>query len=90
MSSGRASRSFSKVSPGVRDAQLCRAHAKDAHGCPGAAKGFVGLAADSALREHLLDSAIYMRPVTMGLLLLLVLRFWPRGLIPEESGADRR
>lgn len=49
-----------------------------------------GLAADSALREHLLDSAIYMRPVTMGLLLLLVLRFWPRGLIPEESGADRR
>ena len=43
-----------------------------------------------ALREHLLDSAIYMRPVTMGLLLLLVLRFWPRGLIPEESGADSR
>ena len=49
-----------------------------------------GLAADSALREHLLDSAIYMRPITMGLLLLFVLRFWPRGLIPEESGADRR
>jgi branched-chain amino acid transport system permease protein len=49
-----------------------------------------GLAEDNALRLHLLDSAIYMRPITMGLLLLLVLRFSPRGLIPEESGAERR
>ncbi len=36
----------------------------------------------SGLRRHLVDSAAYMRPVVMGALLLLVLRFWPRGLIP--------
>lgn len=45
-----------------------------------------GMAEDNALRLHLLDSAIYMRPITMGLILLLVLRFSPRGLIPETSG----
>jgi len=48
-----------------------------------------GLADDNALRLHLLDSASYMRPITMGLVLLLVLRFSPKGLIPEESGATR-
>ena len=42
-----------------------------------------GMAEDSALRLHLLDSAAYMRLLTMGLVLLLVLRFAPRGLIPE-------
>ena len=42
-----------------------------------------GMAADSALRLHLLDSAAYMRLLTMGLVLLVVLRFAPRGLIPE-------
>lgn len=36
----------------------------------------------SALRGHLLASAAYMRPVTMGVILLLVLRFSPRGLLP--------
>ncbi len=36
----------------------------------------------SGLRRHLVDSAAYMRPVVMGAILLLVLRFWPRGLIP--------
>ena len=41
------------------------------------------------LRLHLLDSAIYMRPITMGLVLLLVLRFSPNGLIPEESGRHK-
>ena len=44
-----------------------------------------GLADDNGLRMHLIDSAIYMRPITMGLVLLLVLRFSPRGLIPEET-----
>ncbi len=44
-----------------------------------------GLAEDSALREHLLKSAAHMRLMTMGLILLLVLRFAPRGLIPERS-----
>ena len=42
------------------------------------------LAADSALKTHLLGSAAHMRPVVMGLVLLLVLRFAPRGLIPED------
>ena len=42
-----------------------------------------GMAQNSPLRAHLLDSAAYMRLLTMGLLLLLVLRFAPRGLIPE-------
>lgn len=44
-----------------------------------------GLPEGSALREHLLDSAAHMRLITMGLILLLALRFSPRGLIPERS-----
>jgi branched-chain amino acid transport system permease protein len=40
--------------------------------------------ADGALKQHLLDSAAHMRLLTMGLILLLVLRFSPRGLIPEK------
>ena len=43
-----------------------------------------GLPEDSGLRAHLLDSAAYMRLLTMGVILLLVLRFSPRGLIPER------
>ena len=39
---------------------------------------------DSPLRLHLLESAAHMRYLTMGLILLLVLRFNPRGLIPER------
>ncbi len=35
------------------------------------------------LRMHLMDSAAHTRLMTMGLVLLLVLRFSPRGLIPE-------
>jgi len=42
-----------------------------------------GMAEDSGLRQHLLESAAYMRLLVMGLLLLVVLRFAPRGLIPE-------
>jgi len=42
------------------------------------------LSPESPLRVHLLSSAAHMRPVVMGLVLLLVLRFAPRGLIPEE------
>ncbi|PYE86125.1 branched-chain amino acid ABC transporter permease [Pseudoroseicyclus aestuarii] len=38
----------------------------------------------SALRDHLLDSAAHMRLMTMGIVLLLVLRFSPRGLLPER------
>lgn len=43
------------------------------------------LADDNALRLHLLNSAAFMRLITMGLLLLVVLRFSPRGLLPEKS-----
>ena len=43
-----------------------------------------GMADDSALKAHLLKSAAHMRLLTMGVILLLVLRFSPRGLIPER------
>lgn len=43
-----------------------------------------GLAQESVLRLHLIEGAAYMRMLTMGLILLLVLRFSPRGLIPER------
>ena len=43
-----------------------------------------GLEDGSALKERLLESAAHMRLLTMGLVLLLVLRFSPRGLIPER------
>jgi len=43
-----------------------------------------GMSEGNALREHLLGSAAHMRLMTMGLILLLVLRFSPRGLIPER------
>ncbi len=39
---------------------------------------------DGAIKTHLLNSAAHMRLLTMGLVLLLVLRFSPRGLIPEK------
>ena len=45
-----------------------------------------GMAADNPLRLHLIDSAAHMRLIVMGLILLLVLRFSPRGLIPEHTG----
>jgi branched-chain amino acid transport system permease protein len=43
-----------------------------------------GMADDSWLKLHLADSAAHMRLLTMGVILLLVLRFSPRGLIPER------
>ena len=43
-----------------------------------------GMADGSALKQHLLASAAHMRLLTMGIVLLLVLRFSPRGLIPEK------
>jgi len=36
------------------------------------------------LRDHLVSNAAQMRLLTMGVILLLVLRFSPRGLIPER------
>ncbi|MDO5642295.1 MAG: branched-chain amino acid ABC transporter permease [Paracoccus sp. (in: a-proteobacteria)] len=35
-------------------------------------------------KNHLLESAPHMRFIAMGLILLLVLRFSPRGLVPEK------
>jgi branched-chain amino acid transport system permease protein len=40
---------------------------------------------DSGLRKHLLDSAQYMRVIIMGSVLLLVMRFSPWGLLPEQN-----
>ncbi len=42
------------------------------------------LSPENPVRMHLVESAAHMRHVVMGLVLLLVLRFAPRGLIPEE------
>ncbi|MCP1168032.1 branched-chain amino acid ABC transporter permease [Limimaricola litoreus] len=43
-----------------------------------------GMDADSWLRGHLTDSAAQMRLMTMGIILLAVLRFSPKGLMPER------
>ncbi|MCT4556115.1 MAG: branched-chain amino acid ABC transporter permease [Pelagimonas sp.] len=41
-----------------------------------------GMADGSWLKEHLIGSVAHMRLLTMGVILLLVLRFSPRGLLP--------
>ena len=43
-----------------------------------------GMADGSAIKAHLQDSVQHMRLLTMGVILLLVLRFAPRGLLPEK------
>ncbi|RED11916.1 branched-chain amino acid ABC transporter permease [Pontivivens insulae] len=43
-----------------------------------------GMADGNALKSHLLDAAPHMRLFIMGLVLLLTLRFFPKGLIPEQ------
>ena len=43
-----------------------------------------GMADGFWLKQHLIDSAAHMRLLTMGVVLLLVLRFSPKGLIPER------
>ncbi len=45
------------------------------------------MAEDSELRATLIDRAAHLRLLLMGLILLLVLRFSPRGLIPEKNSA---
>ncbi len=44
-----------------------------------------GMATDNPLRLHLLESAAHMRLMTMGIILLLALRFSPKGLLPERT-----
>ena len=46
--------------------------------------GVTASMADGPLKAHLVDSAQHMRLLTLGIVLLLVLRFSPRGLIPEK------
>ena len=41
------------------------------------------LAPDDPVRAYLVASAAHMRPILMGTILLLVMRFSPRGMIPE-------
>lgn len=48
-----------------------------------------GLAEGNALKDHLVNSAPHMRLIVMGAILLLMLRFNPRGLIPEKGSAPR-
>ncbi|RFP89079.1 branched-chain amino acid ABC transporter permease [Rhodobacteraceae bacterium 63075] len=43
-----------------------------------------GMEDGTPLKNHLLESAAHMRLLTMGVILLCVLRFNPRGLIPEK------
>jgi len=43
-----------------------------------------GMEDASPLKQHLISSVAHMRLFTMGLILLLVLRFSPKGLIPDK------
>jgi branched-chain amino acid transport system permease protein len=43
-----------------------------------------GAMSDGVLKAHLVDSAQHLRLLTLGVILLLVLRFSPRGLLPEK------
>ena len=45
-----------------------------------------GMDPAGALSKHLLNSAPHLRPFLMGFILLMALRFAPRGLIPERIG----
>jgi len=44
-----------------------------------------GMADGSGLREHLLKSAPHLRLAIMGTVLLLTMRFMPKGIIPEKT-----
>ena len=48
------------------------------------------MSADHALRLHLLDGAAHMRLLIMGVILLLALRFRPKGLLPEDNESQRQ
>ena len=51
---------------------------------PGVMSLVTGSMGEGWLKAHLIDSAQHMRLLTLGVILLLVLRFSPRGLIPEK------
>ena len=51
---------------------------------PAVMAGITAGMSEGPLKAHLVDSAQHMRLLTLGVILLLVLRFSPRGLIPEK------
>lgn len=51
---------------------------------PLVAQALTASMADGPLKSHLIDVAPQMRLLTLGVALLLVLRFAPRGLLPEK------
>ena len=44
-----------------------------------------GMEDQSSLKQHLVRNAAHMRLLTMGLILLIVLKYFPKGLIPEGT-----
>lgn len=48
-----------------------------------------GMSETSALKSHLIESAQHMRLFVMGLVLLIVLRFSPGGILPERVKGSR-
>jgi branched-chain amino acid transport system permease protein len=48
-----------------------------------------GMSPENPFRKHLLESAAHMRLMIMGLILLLTLRFRPRGILPERNDIGR-
>ena len=68
---------------GLRRAIVQRSPQRLAHARLGAVHDHVVAKLTGALRAHLLEVAPHMRLVIMGVILLLVMRFAPRGLIPE-------
>ena len=46
--------------------------------------GLTAFLPEGGFKAHLIGSAAHMRLLTMGVILLLVLRFSPRGLLPEK------
>ena len=46
------------------------------------------MAQDDPLRVHLVEAAAHVRPILMGSILLLVMRFSPRGMVPETVGGE--
>ena len=44
-----------------------------------------GMDETSSIKKHLLDSIPYFRYFVMGLLMLLILRYMPKGILPEKK-----
>ncbi|MDO7732235.1 MAG: branched-chain amino acid ABC transporter permease, partial [Paracoccaceae bacterium] len=51
---------------------------------PNIMMALTGQMIDGPLKDHLQDAAAHTRLLTLGVILLLVLRFSPKGLIPEK------